>query len=120
MTEPAGGTAVDVAAESEDELDDRVLCATCRAEITTRSLAVARAGAHEHTFRNPAGYSWAIACFADAAGCGSWGELTTEASWFAGYAWCYADCAGCRRHVGWWFVGGGPSFAGLIVPRLAG
>ena len=78
-----------------------------------------RAGAHEHTFRNPAGYSWTIACFRDAAGCRSLGELTTEATWFPGYAWCYALCARCERHIGWWYVGDEPPFVGLIVTRLA-
>ena len=78
-----------------------------------------RGGAHEHTFRNPAGYSWTIGCFRDAAGCASEGNFTAEATWFAGYEWCFASCATCGRHLGWWFTGIGPSFAGLIVSRLA-
>jgi hypothetical protein len=106
-------------AATDTETDDHVRCAQCRAELTSRSLAVKRAGAHEHTFRNPAGYSWTIACYRDAAGCRSVGALTTEASWFPGYAWCYARCARCGRHIGWWFVGDEPSFVGLIVTRLA-
>lgn len=103
---------------TDPEIDDRVLCAQCRETVTARSLAIERAGAHEQTFRNPAGYSWTIACFRDASGCRATGELTTEASWFADYAWCYAECAQCSRHLGWWFVGRDPSFVGLIVTRL--
>ena len=101
------------------ELDDRVRCARCRAEITRGSLAVQRGGAHEHTFRNPAGYSWTIGCFRDASGCTSGGDFTDEASWFPGYEWAFAPCATCGRHLGWWFVGTGPSFVGLIVSRLS-
>ncbi len=100
------------------EPDDQIRCARCRADITTDTLAVRR-GAHEHTFRNPAGYSWTIGCFRDAAGCASEGEFTAQATWFAGYEWCFASCATCDRHLGWWFTGVGPSFAGLIVSRLA-
>jgi hypothetical protein len=100
------------------ERDDTIACAQCATEVTRHSLAVRQGGGHEHTRRNPAGYSWTIACYRDAPGCASAGELTTEASWFAGYAWCYAACAGCRRHLGWWFVGTGPSFVALIVTRI--
>jgi hypothetical protein len=100
-------------------LDDRVLCARCRSEITRTSLAVRRSGSHQHTFRNPAGYSWTIACYRDASGCASEGGFTDEATWFAGYEWCFAPCATCGRHLGWWFTGDGPSFVGLIVSRMS-
>ncbi|MDQ4098040.1 MAG: cereblon family protein [Actinomycetota bacterium] len=103
----------------EREPDDRVRCAQCRAVVTRGALAVERGGAHEHTFRNPAGYSWRIRCFRDASGCTSTGVFTREATWFAGYEWCLAVCAACTRHLGWWFVGSGPSFVALIAPRIA-
>lgn len=90
----------------------------CRTELTSGSLAVRRGGAHQHTFRNPAGYSWTIRCFRDAGGCTSAGPFTAEATWFAGYQWCLALCATCGCHLGWWFVGSGPSFVGLIAPRI--
>jgi hypothetical protein len=101
------------------ELDDRVRCAQCRAVVTRGALAVERGGAHEHTFRNPAGYSWTVRCFREASGCSAAGALTAEASWFAGYEWCYASCTACDRHLGWWFVGAGPSFVALIALRIA-
>lgn len=101
------------------ESDDHVRCARCRAEITSGRSAVERAGSHRHTFRNPAGYSWTVSCFRDAPGCGSDGDLTSEATWFTGYEWCFAPCAGCGRHLGWWFVGAGPSFIALIVTRIS-
>ena len=102
----------------ETEHDDRVRCAQCRVVVTRGALAVARGGAHEHTFRNSAGYSWTVRCFRDASGCTSEGAFTAEATWFAGYQWCYALCATCSRHLGWWFVGSGPSFVALITPRI--
>ena len=103
---------------TERRRDDRIRCARCRAVVTTAALAVERGGSHEHTFRNPAGYSWTLRCFSDAGGCTSAGSFTPEASWFAGYQWCYATCASCGRHLGWWFVGSAPSFVGLIVARI--
>ncbi|MDQ4098297.1 MAG: cereblon family protein [Actinomycetota bacterium] len=111
-------TGLDAADDVEEQLDDRVRCAQCRALVTRGALAVARNGAHEHTFRNPAGYSWTIRCFRDASGCTATGALTSEASWFPGYEWCYAPCAACGRHLGWWFVGSGPSFVALIARRI--
>ena len=99
--------------------DDGIRCARCSALVTRAALAVERDGAHEHTFRNPAGYSWTVRCFRDAAGCTADGPLTAEATWFAGYQWRYALCASCGRHLGWWFVGSGPSFVALIVPRIS-
>lgn len=113
-TAPVG----DLEADEVPETDDRIRCAQCRAVVTRGALGVARDGAHEHTFRNPAGYSWTIRCFRDASGCTTAGAFTAEASWFAGYEWCYALCAACGRHLGWWFVGSAPSFVALIVPRI--
>lgn len=117
------GLTVPVSEPAAEELvewkrDDRVRCAQCRAPVTSGALAVERAGAHEHTFRNPAGYSWTIRCFRDASGCTTAGAFTSEASWFAGYEWCFAPCATCGHHLGWWFIGSGPSFVALIVPRI--
>lgn len=100
-------------------VDDTVSCTRCQASITRQSLAVTHEGGHEHTFRNPAGFSWALACYRDAPGCDTRGDLTVEATWFPGYAWSYATCAGCGRHLGWWFVGDGPTFAGLIMSRIS-
>ena len=101
----------------DPEVDDRIRGRQCRAVVTRGALAVSRDGAHEHTFRNPAGYSWTIRCFRDAS-CTTVGAFTPEASWFAGCAWCYAHCASCGGHLGWWFVGSTPSFVALIVPRI--
>ncbi len=108
----------DPEADGLPEGDDGIRCAQCQTVVTRGALAVARGGAHEHTFRNPAGYSWTIRCFRDASGCTTAGAFTPEASWFAGYQWCYALCAACGRHLGWWFIGSASSFVALIVPRI--
>jgi hypothetical protein len=108
---PQGDESVEV------EQDDRIRCAACRAVVTRGALAVTRGGAHQHTFRNPAGYSWTVRCFRDATGCAPAGAFTDDATWFAGYSWCFAHCKACGHHLGWWFVGTGPSFVALIVSR---
>jgi hypothetical protein len=119
MTLPSPAVAEPMAdSVAQPESDDRIRCRQCRAEVTRGALAVSRGGAHEHTFRNPAGYSWTVRCFRDAS-CTTAGAFTSEASWFAGCAWCYAHCASCSCHLGWWFVGSAPSFVALIVPRIA-
>ncbi len=120
MPAPSTPTRLDSALNVEHRVDEPIRCRRCQTEVTRHELAVHRAGGHEHTFRNPAGYSWRIACFADAPGCGATGEPTTDASWFAGYAWSYSHCGSCNRHLGWWFVDTGSSFVGLITTRLNG
>lgn len=91
-----------------------VRCKNCRYTVTEPSFAIQP---HEHTFRNPAGYSFHVLCFSDAPGAADAGESTTEASWFAGYAWTFAICVQCHTHLGWWYSGQ-KRFAGLIATRL--
>jgi hypothetical protein len=109
------GVTEEVAAPDDD---DRVRCRSCSSVVAQATDAVERGGSHELTFRNPAGYSWAIRCFRDAEGCASSGALTAEATWFAGYEWCFATCSSCGRHLGWWYVGASGSFVGLITTRI--
>jgi hypothetical protein len=111
------GVLDETAFDDEAALDDAVRCGACDHELTRPAWAIAVGGAHVATFRNPAGWSFRVACYRDAPGCGAHGELTDEASWFAGYAWSIATCGGCGRHVGWWYVGP-DTFAGLITSRL--
>lgn len=51
------------------------------------------------------------------------GEPETEHSWFPGYAWTIAYCAGCANHLGWMFTAAQPnlvpgSFWGLRRPAI--
>lgn len=99
--------------------DLSVCCKTCGHCLTHRRKAIEVKGSHEHTFRNPAGYSFHLMCFADAPGCLNIGTPTLEATWFPGYAWSFALCAGCQGHLGWWYAASTEDvFVGLIATRL--
>jgi hypothetical protein len=117
-TGPTGIVPDDVELAVEDpELDDAVRCAACDHGVTRAAWAIEVGGAHVATFRNPAGWSFRVACYRDAPGCSAHGEPTDEASWFPGHAWNLACCGGCGRHLGWWFLGP-DAFAGLVLTRL--
>lgn len=114
----SNSASIDIAEIVEDATDvqaqKKVLCKSCEHEITSPSLAIQP---HEHTFRNPAGYSFHVLCYSDAPGAANVGDASTEASWFANYAWTFAICAQCHNHLGWWYEGK-DRFAGLIATRL--
>jgi hypothetical protein len=120
---PAPGRG-DAARPARDAVDTpparRYWCAACTTRVTDEDAATERAGAHRHSFVNPAGEAFEIACFADAPGCVVSGEPTLEATWFTGCAWSYATCANCRAHLGWCYEGDGARFFGLVCNRLVG
>lgn len=96
-------------------------CAACQHPITSPKHLTSVGGNHERTFRNPAGYSFHVLCFAQAEGCEVKGRPTTADSWFEGTAWAFAFCGGCGGHLGWHYTRSeGPAFYGLIAPRLTG
>lgn len=105
-------------ARPQTEREGSVLCAACQHVITSRRSQIEMNGAHEHTFRNPAGYSFHVLCFGEAPGCIRGGDPTDNASWFAGFAWSFALCGRCHQHLGWHYVGPSTSFFGLIATRL--
>ena len=115
---PADDLAEDVVGEVAEQIDDTIRCRRCEHAVTAGRYAVEVDGAHSHTFRNPAGWSFRIGCFADAPGAAVAGVATYAHTWFRGYAWRYAHCGGCGAHLGWWFVGGSDAFAGLVLARL--
>ena len=102
--------------ETTDQAEEQksVRCRNCEYEITDPSWKIEP---HEHTFRNPAGYSFHVLCYSDAPGAIEVGDATAEASWFAGYEWTFAVCTQCHNHLGWWYAGKS-RFAGLIATRL--
>ena len=118
------GDATSPDTEVEEELDQGLkgvnyLCKFCRRKITTSSERIAVNGQHVHICANPYGLLFEVGCFARAAGCQSTGIPTTEFTWFPGYAWSLALCAGCSNHLGWCYVGQPPSqFYGLILSHL--
>ena len=96
-----------------------IVCAACDATITSARYRIARNGAHEHRFMNPAGLLFHIGCFSEAIGCAVLGPASDEYPWFPGYAWRFALCGQCRQHLGWHFrQSGEPGFFGLILNRL--
>lgn len=104
-------------AETADP-DALVRCAACLRTVTSNRERIEVQGASEHIYTNPQGFRFHIVCFREAVGCLSLGEPTAMHTWFAGYDWCYALCAGCRAHLGWHYTGGGDHFFGLIKDRL--
>ena len=96
-----------------------IRCDTCLATITYPGNQLERLGRHVHTFRNPSGLSFTIACYARA-WCDAVGKPTEAWSWFPAYRWQYALCHECHEHLGWFYRshGGLAPFYGLILQRL--
>jgi hypothetical protein len=111
---------VDAGADDATGVRRSLCCVVCGQVVTDERHRVSVHGASEHRFMNPAGFVYALGCFAEAPGCRMRGAPTDEFTWFPGYTWCYALCAGCDSHLGWLFEGGQWSrFFGLILNRLA-
>jgi len=100
------------------EREQRLFCVRCRHTITHRSQQIAMNGAHAHCFTNPHGLQFHIGCYRDAPGCIAIGAVTTEFTWFPGYAWRIADCGKCGVHLGWLFTSSADGFYGLIDDRV--
>ena len=112
---PAGA----VSEEKSPEAEPYILCRDCRHPVTRVKERIAVNGAHRHTFANPHGIVFEIACFQQAPGCVHAGPPSAEFSWFSGCTWRVALCGACLSHLGWAFQspdGGG--FYGLIRDRL--
>jgi hypothetical protein len=97
--------------------DSPLCCVQCGHPITHDRYRTTVDGRHAHTRMNPYGFVFHFGCFSQAEGCFVEGPPTTEDSWFAGYAWEFANCAACQAHLGWAFHGEGSFFA-LILERL--
>jgi len=74
-------------------------------------------GQHQHVRTNPAGFTYHIACYADAPGCKAIGTPTFDDTWFAAYQWQITVCIDCQCHLGWRFTAM-DTFFGLISSRL--
>lgn len=99
----------------------RLLCAQCRALIAEEPRNIEVGGAHTHTFTNPAGIVFHIACFANAPGVATVGGENSAYSWFPGFVWRIALCARCGEHLGWRFRSEltASYFFGLISNKLS-
>jgi hypothetical protein len=109
----------DKTAETSIEDDKFIRCAQCLNSIARQTDRIVIGGAHRHTFANPQGIVFEIACFRFADGCGYLGPGTDEFTWFKGYTWKIAVCGKCLFHLGWQYTSSGKDgFFGLIIDRL--
>ncbi len=78
------------------------------------------AGGHQHTFTNPAGLAFLLACFKEAPGAEALGSATGNFTWFRGYLWRLVACRACDAHLGWRYEGSTEPrvFFGLIRDGL--
>ena len=115
-----GWTAAEKALGEEEEVRPRrgVYCRRCRYRIAEEESRIQVNGSHTHTFFNPAGILFELACFREAAGCSLEGAASQQFSWFAGYFWRIALCRQCTTHLGWRFEGQGTTFFSLILTNL--
>ncbi|MCA9781229.1 MAG: hypothetical protein KC800_31125 [Candidatus Eremiobacteraeota bacterium] len=114
-------TSAQISSQEKTKPQRPICCKSCGQVVAERGDCGAAVEGDEHTFRNPAGYSFHVMVFSRAIGCKEVGPATKEASWFPGYAWRIALCSECEGHLGWHFSGGeAGSFYGLIVTRLSG
>lgn len=98
--------------------DSPLICAACKAAVTTKDQAVTINGNHEHAFFNPAGIAFELRCFRTAPGVIIQGNPSTEFAWFNGYSWQICLCASCLSHLGWLFSSNDNAFYGLISDRI--
>jgi hypothetical protein len=95
-----------------------LVCSACEHPVTTARARREIEGAHVHVRVNPHGSEFRFGCFSDAPGCAAQGESSAFFTWFPGYSWQIAVCAGCAAHLGWSFRSAGDVFFGLITDRL--
>ena len=95
-----------------------ILCAACKHPITRTDAAIAVAGSHEHTFMNPGGLVFQIACYREAPGALQAGPPSPEWTWFPGHLWRVTLCAACLTHLGWSFHRESSTFFGLVLDRI--
>lgn len=97
-------------------------CRVCGARIAP-SAAEFHPSSGPLVFANPQGRLYELIAVRDASGMHVLGSPTTEATWFAGYAWRVAICATCLNHLGWNYSAAASgvtpvSFYGLIRAEL--
>jgi hypothetical protein len=109
---------IETGRETTTPPDDALRCAACDHRITEHAYRSETGGTHEHTFVNPAGFTFRIGCFVAAPGCKHIGSTSDAFSWFPGWTWQVAICGRCRAHVGWIFRCAGEQFHGLILAAL--
>lgn len=96
-----------------------IVCRQCRQRLTRASHRRSVDGSHSHTFANPSGVVFEIACYSPVSGVSLVGTPSSDFVWFPGHTWQIGICATCRTHLGWMFRGPtDPSFYALIIDRI--
>jgi hypothetical protein len=108
--------------ESVTSQDKRWLyCKSCAVPIAPVA-AILPEGEMPLVFANPHGMIFELLLLSRAQSVRLIGSATDEFTWFPGYAWRVALCAGCGTHLGWRFeaIKGGspPVFFGLLRREL--
>uniref|UniRef100_A0A183ABL0 CULT domain-containing protein n=1 Tax=Echinostoma caproni TaxID=27848 RepID=A0A183ABL0_9TREM len=83
------------------------ICGVCNASITSNRyiICLAQEGSFQ-TYVNPSGVLHDIVTVSQVTQSSVilMGSASEEYSWFPGYAWTIANCAGCTDHLGWLFT----------------
>lgn len=95
-----------------------IFCRRCGYRITDEASRVTVNNSHTHTFFNPAGLLFELACFREASGCSLHDVASSQFTWFAGYQWRLAFCRQCSNHLGWRFESHNSAFFCLIIAQL--
>ncbi|MDP3478926.1 MAG: cereblon family protein [Desulfoprunum sp.] len=106
------------ALEEESQGGRGLFCRRCGYRITGEDNRITINGSHTHTFFNPTGILFELACFKNAPGCSVHGQASGHFSWFAGYQWRIVLCGQCATHLGWRFESLDATFFCLIIPHL--
>lgn len=113
-----GKGAPDSRTARDEDSGRHVICRACGQRLCRESDRTVMNGSHVHVFCNPAGSIFEVACFNQAGGCLPEGPFVSEYSWFPGFSWQIALCAGCFGHLGWRFRGLTGQFHGLITSNI--
>lgn len=104
--------------DSDSGKGEFLLCFKCLRIVTSTAEKIKVNGSYNHSFANPYGLFFDIACFKNAPGCSYSGTPSAEFTWFMGFSWKIAVCRDCMNHLGWLFSSTKSSFHGLIPDRL--
>ena len=107
------------AAPSPQDEASWIVCRQCRQRLTQANHGLSVDGSHQHTFANPSGVVFEIACYYPVSGISLVGSTSSEFAWFSGHTWQIGICATCRTHLGWLFRDASTQvFYALIVDRI--
>ncbi len=95
-----------------------IVCKNCGNTITNSKSIIAINGNNRHTFINPSGLTYQIACFSSANGCVVFQESIIEHTWFENFSWSLCICSNCLLHLGWFYRKEEQTFFGLILDLL--